>query len=173
MPKRSAVTQLPPVVKAWLDQSLVEGNFSGYQALADELKGRGYEVSKSSLHRYGSSFEERIEKLKIATEQAKAVVQSAPDDEGAMGDALTRLVQQKTFDILLDLEVDPESVKLADIGTMVAKLNATSVQQKKWQAEVKRKAQVAAAEVETVAKAGGLSEETVEAIKKRILGIGS
>lgn len=174
MAKRSSITQLPIAVKEWLDQALLDGNFSGYQALEAELKARGHDISKSAIHRYGQSFEERIERLKLATQQAKAVVQSSPDDEGAMGDALTRLVQQKTFDLLLEMgELDPDKVKLADIGTMVAKLNATSVQQKKWQMEVKNKAQVAAAEVEKVTRAGGLSEETIETIKKRILGIGS
>ena len=43
MPKRSAVETLPAQVKRWLDQALVDGNFSGYEALADELKTRGFD----------------------------------------------------------------------------------------------------------------------------------
>ncbi|MGE8454550.1 MAG: phage protein Gp27 family protein, partial [Pseudomonadales bacterium] len=57
MPPRSKVAALPPEVKAWLDQSLVESNFGGYEQLSAELELRGYSIGKSALHRYGSEFE--------------------------------------------------------------------------------------------------------------------
>lgn len=172
MPRRSAVEQLPAHVKEYLDKALVEGNFSGYEALAADLQSRGYSISKSSLHRYGMDFEARLSALKIATEQAKAIAESAPDDAGMMGDALTRLVQQKAFDVLIGMEIeDPNSIKLTDLGEMIAKLNKTSVEQKKWAAEVKKRTQAAAEEVAKVAKAGGLSEDAVSTIRARILGI--
>ena len=74
MPPRSKVAALPPEVKEWLDKALVENNFGGYELLAAELKGKGYEISKTGLHRYGQQFEDRLNALKIATEQARAVV---------------------------------------------------------------------------------------------------
>lgn len=58
MPKRSKVAALPKAVKEWLDAALVEGNFSGYEQLEAELKARGHDIGKSSLHRYGSAFEQ-------------------------------------------------------------------------------------------------------------------
>lgn len=173
MPKRSSIEQLPAEVRDWLDKALVENAFGGYRALAAELKARGYDISKSALHRHGQDFEAKIAALKVATEQAKAIVESCPDDAGAMGDALSRLVQQKTFDALLELEVTAGDESLSALGTMVAKLNASSVQQKKWMAELRAKTQAAAAAVEKVARAGGLTDETVETIKRQILGIGA
>ncbi|MGO9606278.1 MAG: hypothetical protein ACLQAT_23300 [Candidatus Binataceae bacterium] len=35
--------------------------------------------------------------------QAKAIIEAAPDDEGAMHEALMRLVQQKLFNVLVRL----------------------------------------------------------------------
>lgn len=172
MPRRSAVEQLPGAVKEWLDKALVEGNFSGYEALAAELQGRGINISKSALHRYGQDFEARLAALKIATEQARAIAESAPDDAGMMGDALTRLVQQKAFDVLMDMQIeDPNAIKLTDLGQMIANLNKASVLQKKWALEVRQKAQTAADEVAKVAKAGGLTDDAVDLIRARILGI--
>lgn len=174
MPKRNAVELLPPAVKEWLDRALVEGGFSGYRLLADELQTRGYDISKSAVHRYGQSFEEKMDRLKLATEQARAVVAASPDDAGHMGEALTRLVQTQTFDLLMKLDVegvDPDKINLAALGKMVADLNKASVAQKKWQAEVQARARDAAAEVEQVARAGGLTDAAVETIRAKILGI--
>lgn len=53
MPKRSTVKALPQSIRDWLDSALVENNFSGYRELEDELKKRGYDISKSAVHRYG------------------------------------------------------------------------------------------------------------------------
>ena len=74
MPPRSKVTKLPTAVKAWLDQALVDSNFSGYEQLSAELAERGYSIGKSALNTYGQRFAERLSALKMASEQAKAVV---------------------------------------------------------------------------------------------------
>ncbi|MEW6708306.1 MAG: DUF3486 family protein [Candidatus Riflebacteria bacterium] len=171
MPKRSAVTTLPSEVKEWLDKALVESDFSGYEALSAALHEKGYQISKSSLHRYGSEFEESLQAIKMSTEMAKAVVDACPDDANNFGEALTRLVQQKSFEVLTRMEVDPKKVKLTDIGKMVSAVNKTSIDIKKYAAEVKQKTIDAAKEVEKVAKKGGLSDEAVQKIRRSILGI--
>jgi DNA-binding transcriptional regulator YhcF (GntR family) len=57
------------------------------------------------------------------------------------------------------------------MGVMVAKLSKASVDQKKWMAEVRSKARDTAEEVVREVKKSGLSEETAEEIRKKILGI--
>ena len=109
MGKKSTVETLPKEVKEWLDRALVESNFSGYKLLAGEMKARGYEISKSAIHRYGQDFEDRLKTLKMVTEQARAVVQAAPDEDGAVNDALVRLTQEKLFGVLMEIEVDPDN----------------------------------------------------------------
>jgi len=170
MPPRSTVSALPKEVKEWLDKALIDGNFSGYEALEDELRERGYAISKSSIHRYGKEFEARIAALKIATEQAKAISESIPDDAGAMNDALIRLVQQKAFDVLMDLEKKGDA-NIKDVSIAIARLSRASVQQKKWMAEAREKAKSAADAIKKTAQKGGLSEDVIKQIEEQVLGI--
>lgn len=153
MPKRSKVDILPQALKDWLDAELVKRGFADYVRLAADLQARGAEVSKSSLHRYGSKFEERMAQLKVSTEQARAVVAASPDDEGAMNEALIRLTQDKLFQVLVELEVDPESVNLSKLTRSIADLARSSITQKKWQIEVRTKAAERMKAVEAEAKA--------------------
>ena len=168
MPPRSKVATLPAEVKAWLDQALAENNFSDYEALAQELTERGYAISKSALHRYGQNFEERLSALKMASEQARAVVAAAPDEEGAVNEALMRLVQEHLFKLLM---TEGGQIDLPKVAKAVAELGKASIAQKKWQAEVRAKAEAAATEVEKIAKKGGLDAETVAEIRREILGV--
>lgn len=168
MAPRNKVSKLPKEFKEWLDQSLIDGNFSGYDELAAELKAHGFDISKSAIHRYGQEFEDKLHAIRIATEQAKAITDAIPDDAGAMNDALIRLVQQKAFDVLVKMEA---GASIKDIGLMVARLSNATVKQKQWQTEVRAKAVVAADEVEEIAKKGGLSDEAAELIRQKILGV--
>lgn len=170
MPPRSKVAALPAEVKAWLDQSLVENNFSGYELLSGELESRGYSIGKSALHRYGTEFEDKLSALKMASEQARAVVQAAPDEEGAVNEALMRLVQEHLFKLLMS---DGNQIDLPKVAKAVAELGRASVVQKKWQAEFREKAEAAAARVEKIAKKGGLNSATVDEIRREILGMAS
>ncbi|MCY1301166.1 hypothetical protein D9M70_507600 [compost metagenome] len=168
MPPRSKVATLPPEVKAWLDQALADSNFSGYDALVEELAGRGYAISKSALHRYGQDFEERLSALRMASEQAKAIVIAAPDDEGSVNEALMRLVQEHLFKLLMS---EDGKIDLPKVAKAVAELGRASVVQKKWAAEVRTKAEAAASQVEKIARKGGLNAETVAEIRREILGV--
>ena len=177
MGQRSKVELLPDEVRANLEQRLIAGSFSGYEELAAWLREQGFDISKSSLHRYGSTFEERCAGLKIATEQARAIVQSSPDDEGAMGDALTRLVQEKMFTVLLSLgEIDPESVDLPKMTRAIADLGRTALRQKQHAAEVRKNARAEMlaeqqAQLASIVKQGGISEETADTFRRQILGL--
>lgn len=172
MPRRSKVEGLPSDVKAWLDQALVQNNFSQYELLSAELAKRGYEIGKSGLHRYGQQFEERLKTLRVVTEQARAVVQAAPDEDGAVNDALVRLTQEKMFSILMEMNVDPDAVDLPKLARAVAELGKASVAQKRWQAEARKQALAdAAKEAGEAAKSAGLTDEAAAQIQKRILGV--
>lgn len=177
MPPRSKVLALPSAVKAWLDAALVEGNFSGYELLAGELAKRGCAVSKSSLQRYGSDFEGQIKTLKLVAEQARAVVEASPDDADDMSQALIRLTQQKTFELLRDAEIDPAKVNFEKLTLNVSRLARASVPIKKMRAEIeaearKRLQSEQEQNLQEAARAQGLDEAQVEFWRKKVLGIG-
>jgi hypothetical protein len=168
MAPRSKISKLPTDVKAWLDRALSENGFADYELLAADLKSRGYDISKSAVHRYGQDFEDKLLAIKVATEQARAITEAIPDNEGAMNNALISLVQQKAFNALVNM---PEGASIKDIGLMVARLSNATVKQKQFAAEVREKAATAADAVEKIAKKGGLSPSAVKEIRSRILGI--
>ncbi|MQU56822.1 DUF3486 family protein [Pseudomonas helleri] len=170
MPPRSKVASLPKTVKAWLDKALAENGFSEYETLAAELSAQGFSISKSALHRYGQDFESKLSALKMASEQARAVVAAAPDEEGAVNEALMRLVQEHLFKILM---TDGQSFDLPKVAKAVAELGKASIAQKKWQTEYREKAEAAASRVEKIAKKGGLNQATVDEIRREILGMAS
>ena len=173
MPPRSAVQSLPEAVRADLDQWLIHRGFAGYEELSAWLLEKGFSISKSSLHRYGSAFEAKTEKLRAATQMSKTLAEAVGDDEGAMNDALIRMAQGELFELLLKAEETGESLTelLPEITLSVSRLARASLPQKRWQAEYKAKAASAADSVEKLARSGGLSGETVEAIRREILGV--
>jgi hypothetical protein len=170
MPQRSKIITLPEDILKELNEKLLAGKFCDYSALAEWLQGKGFDISRSSLHRYGQEFEERLAAITLATEQARAVAEAAGDDENAMNEALIRLVQTKAFEALTAAE---NAENLPKMGVMIAKLSKASVDQKKWMREIRAKTKTAADEVVKVAKKGGLSAEQAKIIKEKILGIGN
>ena len=172
MPQRPKIYQLPDTVKAELDRRLISGGFCDYVALSAWLADAGYEISKSAINRYGQEFEQRLSAIKIATEQARAIGEAAGDDAGNMNDALVRLCQEKAFQVLVKMQdPEPDSVDINKMGIMISRLTRASVTQKKWMAEVKEKTKATAEDVVKTVRAGGLSAEKAETIRKQILGI--
>lgn len=172
MPKRSKVTGLPEKIRAELDKRLIRKGFGGYTELSAWLAEQGYEISRSSLHRYGQEFEEKLAAIKIATEQARAITEAAGDREGAMTDALIRLIQQKSFDVLVGLSGEKGKENLPKMGIMIARLASAAVKQKKWMEEARRAALTEAAEkIGKTAKREGVSEKTIQKIRRDLLGM--
>ncbi|WP_233117239.1 DUF3486 family protein [Aggregatibacter actinomycetemcomitans] len=178
MPKRSTVKQLPQVVKDWLDAALVENNFSGYSALEEALKAHGYDISRSAVHRYGQALERRLAAVRASTEAAKVISDHVSTDKGAQSDAILELIQSEMFNALMSLEglkEEEDPMKrlsiLSFIGKNISPLIGASINLKKYQAEIKARAEAAAREVDEVVKKNGLTEETADQIRKQILGI--
>ena len=170
MPPRAKVTELPKELRDWLDQALISNGFSDYHQLAAALAGQGHSIGKSSLQRYGSVLERRVAQLKLATDQAKAIVKASPDDEGAMNDALIRLTQEKVFNVLLELEVDPETVNINKLTRSIADLARSSVSQKRLAAEAKAPARLELLEeqrkaLESMPNRGGVTPDAKKAIR--------
>lgn len=170
MAPRSKVVGLPKDVKEWLDAALIDGNFADYELLAAELQGKGFDISKSSLHRYGSAFEQKMAALKMATEQAEAIAKSVPDEENALGDALLRVIQEKTFSLLMNME-NPDKVSFAALAKIATEVGFASTNVKEFRSKTKAKAKEAAAAVSSIVKKAGLTDEAIDTIKRQILGI--
>lgn len=181
MARRSKIDGLPPDVRRWLERALTETGFSGYDALETMLRERGFQISKSAIHRYGQKIERRFAAIKASTEAARMLTEGAADDQDARSEAVIALVQTEMFEAIVNLQeaqdgdVDPaERISLlSKAAKNIATLARASVTLKKFQSEVRAKAALVAKDVEAVVKKGGLSDEAAEDIRRRILGIAS
>lgn len=111
MPQRSTVSQLPPEVLDELDRRLIEGGFSDYSGLSDWLAGQGFEISRSAVHRHGRLVERRIEQIRIATDEAKAIEKAIEDDGESI--AFATLVQCQVMLHRIALAAEEGDAKLA------------------------------------------------------------
>lgn len=178
MPPRSKILSMPRELQEELNARLVAGGFKDYEALAQwlniELQARGLAltVSHMAVPRHGEKFAERLERLRLATDQAKALADGAGDDEGAMSDALVRLVQERLFTLLMEMgDIDPKKVNISGLLKGIAQITKASISQKQWMVEIQGKIKAAAERATGVATRGGLSADAVDAIKREILGI--
>lgn len=187
MGRKSTVSRLPAEIKSYIEAMLATGAQTLDELIADlqdrfpaEAKA-GALPSRSALHRYGSKLDRRLSAIKASTEAAKLIRAQAGDDEDARSEALTALVQTELFEAILSLQEadDPELDPGERVGMLstaaknIATLTRSSVGLKKFQSEVKAKAEAAAATVDKLAKKGGLTAETAQQIRREILGIAS
>lgn len=180
MAPRSSIEKLPEDVRRWLERALTENGFSGYVELEELLKEKGYQISKSAIHRYGQKIERRFKAIKDSTEAARIIAEGAEDKEDKRSEALMGLLQSSLFEALVDIEDAKEDEKMSPMekfqalsfaGKNVASLIQASTKLKAYQAEVKQRAETTAKEVEKVVKKGGLSDEVADEIRRKILGI--
>ena len=181
MAPRNKVFSLPPEVREELNEKLVSSGFQGYAGLADWLTERGFEVSRSSVQRYGQDlqeeFEEAMGSVRRTTEMAKAMADAVEDDEGNLIDATARLVQEHLLRISLEfrkMEIEPDAAAphLGKVSKALDSLGRLSLSQKKHAKEIRLEvAKEAAAKAETSMASQGMSRDAIDAIKRDILGI--
>lgn len=177
MAPRSKITRLPAAVKEWVAKCIIDGEFSGYELISDELKALGHDISRSAVHRFGQDLERQMSAIKTSTEACKLLADAAPDDADLRSAAIISMVQTNVFNILVKMQeiedADPmDRMRLMGVvGKMVAELTRASVVNKKHQEATSIKATAAAQAVTAKARKGGLSEDVIRQIEEEVLGI--
>ncbi len=179
MPAPSKIELLPDETRAELNRQLVARAFSGYEDLAAWLAGQGFRIGKSTVGRYGQKLERKLDAIRASTEAARSIAEAAPDDADLRSAAVMSLIQSEIFDVLVNLqeasEEDVDQVTrvklLSHAAKNIATLSRASVNQKKWQTEVRDRAKAAAERVDALTRKGGVSPELRDQIRKELLGI--
>lgn len=96
MGRLNSITRLPDDVQEEIDERLIAAGFGNYEGLSDELRHRGYAVSKSALHRYGAALEKRRQMLRAAREISAAGVDADITAE-LCGDATLVVVVDRAY----------------------------------------------------------------------------
>jgi hypothetical protein len=169
------IKHLPPALRAELDLRIAQRDFSGFRDLKSWLRQRGYLITTDKVQRYTDKLEEKLAAVRMATEQARAIVEASGDDDVDMNQALLRLVQQHLFTVLVELNrVDLNRANLPALARSVGGLARTSIEQRKYADEIRaglaEKVAAAKEAVET-ATARGLTEEAAAQIKRVLMEI--
>jgi hypothetical protein len=139
-----------------------------YEDVVLFLDSKGYKWSTSSVERFSKWFITEIRQIEILREQAGMLL-NEPDKAMQLEKLTSQMItmrlavamQTESFDVL----------KHAKMIDAFAKLQQSSMKREQWGVEIRDKIAAAAGKVEKIGKAKGLTKETVELIKKQILGI--
>lgn len=180
MARKSDIDRLPEEVRRYIEQRIAEGRLTLDELIAD-LRTRWPEEapSRSSVHRYGQKLERRLAAIKASTEAARLIRDHAGDDVDARSEALVAMVQSDLFESILqfqeandaDIPVAERIGLLSDAAKNIATLVRASFSLKKFQAEVVERARAAADQVAKLASKGGLSAQSIDEMRRAILGV--
>lgn len=178
MAPRSKISKMPPEVRDWLEQALVDNGFSGYQELAELLQEKGFDISHAAVHRHGQKLARRLNAIKTSTEAAQLIAKAAPDSADNRSAAVAAMIQTGLFDALMDLQEADEMLSaearievLSKASQGFAKLFAANLLQKKRADEIKAKLDALEAEAQKQGKGNKyLDLKTVRRIQEEIFG---
>jgi len=166
-------TELPPELIEKVNAFLATPGKT-YQDVVDYLQDEGYEISHSSVGRYGKRFLSRLEKIKTAREQAKVIVNEAGDrPTSELTEATNQVAIQMILETLLDIEsIDLDDIKLKDLFKSVALLERSAADRDKIKMEYRQRVQDSASKVkDTLSQNKKIDQETINLIEREILGI--
>ncbi|MFA7175921.1 MAG: phage protein Gp27 family protein [Smithellaceae bacterium] len=165
--RRSRIeTELPDPVRKGLDRILLEG--ATYEEATEWVRQQGYDISKSSVGRYGIHFLEAYQNIVRFADQSRALT----SDAGAglpMEEAVGKMLLQKVMAALLNgtADIAENSRLISD----VAKLQSSNIQLAKLKMDLAERTRKTADAVEKIVKKGGLSADAADQIRAKILGI--
>jgi hypothetical protein len=183
MGQKSAVDRLPEKLRYKLLEMLHNPAITQAE-IVDAINDEAGEqlLSKSSMNRYSQKMKKFAEKNRQAKEIADAYIEKyGSDDRQKLGKVINEQMRVAIFDLMGEFDEireDPE-IKGTDAADMLYKISRglkELEQAEKLNAErsetIRKATLVEAAEiVEQNAKSDGLTSETVEKIKKQILGL--
>lgn len=185
MGSKSTVSRLPVEIKSYIEAMLATGAQTLDELIADlqerwpaEAKA-GTLPSRSALHRYGQRLDQKLAAIRASTEAARLITEHAEDSKDNRSEALTALVQSQLFESIMQLtaamdeETDNEErIKLlSGIAKNIATLNRSSIDLKKFRAEVEEQArqqllEEQKAKLDELGKTGAVAPEVLEQVIK-------
>lgn len=170
----SSITRLDPDIKAAVDAAVREGRATIAEIVAI-IKDKGSEASQSAVGRYVKNARERMEDYRQAQQIAAVWVDKLGNEpQGDVGRMLLEMLRVIAFKSIGDMETaSPEDMMflgkaLKDIASADKLVVDREINRNKLLAAQAAKV---ATDVAKTAKKAGLTDETVELIRTKILGI--
>jgi hypothetical protein len=159
--------ELPVEVREQVDRLLIEPGVT-YDDIKKFLDEQGHDISRSAIGRYGKDFLSIYQQIKVIEDKSKVLVSEAGDGM-ILEEAASKLFSQMILEAQMSGKLDIK--KLPRIISDFAKLQASVVSRERLKKELTEKVKETADAVSRVARAKGLSDETAEEIRRKILGI--
>lgn len=175
MGRKSTLRRLPPEIQTEINRILSEGRLT-LDELLEHLRGIGVEgVSRSALGRQKQKIDKMAARLRQTREMTEALIREAGPSaaEGEQGRLLVRSLRGLMLNYLAQVEEDDTDPKsfMAIARSLKDMAQANRLDQE-YETKVRERIQKETVKaMEESAKEAGLSAETVEAIKSRILGV--
>ncbi|MDH5785339.1 MAG: DUF3486 family protein [Chromatiales bacterium] len=188
MARPSTIEQLPPDILEQLQALLRDPRVSQMEATKEintilENVGHPERVSKSAVNRYSMRMEQVGERLRQSRQVAQMwIAKLGAQPQGQVGHLVNEILRTLAFDLSMtmqqgeiDKEEAPEVAKmLKNMAIAMERLEKAASENVKREQEIKQQARKEAAEVaEKVAKQGGLSADSVQELRRAILGVKS
>ncbi len=166
---RSTITALPDELQATIRQMVQDGGYT-YDQIHAHVRALGADVSRTAIARFGKAFLDHQRELETARDMARELL--ALGDGQELAELVSRLVAVKLLAILLQNDVvlddDLGLGHLIAIARACVALQGVAVARDRYRAEC----EALALDVQDRAARGGLQPDTIEVIKRRILGLG-
>ena len=173
--RRSTIDTLDPRIQAEVNSAIKEGRAS-IDDIVDLIKGMGGDASRSAVGRYVKNQNDQLRKYREAQEVAKVWVDKLGNEpEGDVGRLIIEMLRVISFQTMSQMDsAEPE--QLMFLGHAIKNIAQADKLLVDREAAVRKMvaAQVAKAaeEVTKTVRKAGMSDETVDLIRSKILGIG-
>ena len=163
--KMGKTGDLPPRILAQVNRFLVEE--VSYEEISDFLHAQGYEISKTTIVRYGREFLDYCRRHRVVEEKSRALTS---DEESAslVEEAASRLFALMIVEQLLSGKINIE--EMPKLLSDFARLLSSNVQREKLRREIRKRVEKTDKEVKRSAPRG-LSDKTAADIRRKILGL--
>lgn len=178
MGRRSSIVELPDEVRRVIDALVRDGRATLDEILAHLRKLDLPKPSRSALGRYAKGARAQMARYREAQEVARVWIDKLEaEPEGDVGRLLPEMLRALAFQVMASIGDDKAGAAPMDVMLLAKALKDVGAASKAnvdielKLREVRSRAKAAAAEVTRAAIKAGLSEEAVEAIRSKILGI--
>ena len=173
MSRKSTIKDLDPRIKSAVDEAIRDdrATINDIVAIIRELGG---DASRSAVGRYKQKAESQMQRYREAQEVAKVWIgKLQTDPEGDVGRLLAEMLRTTAFQTIGDIdEATPQDIMF--LGKALKDLASADTLTANRIMVVRREAAKEAAVVfEKSAKANGVTPETIQAIRRDVLGMAS
>jgi len=159
-------TELPQKLREQLNRLLLEG--ATYEECSNWCKEQGFDISKSSVGRYGKSFFE-YHKQFLQFEDKVRSLKSEVGEGLTLDEMLSKILLKTAIERVMAGEAEFDEIMT--LMEKTGRFQYSNIAREKFKADIEDRILAAADNVEKIAQNGGVSSEVIQTIRTEILGI--